>query len=168
MSKNQNFEEFSLVLGDRINLAFILGQAILDLLSALGQPEGQQSPQQVRECALAVFNLIPSSWVKTDEQFNEDLKKCFNTTKNDNRSEWCGRKVGAPECIHLKDKTECFECERLEECESKEENLGPWRLLPKCMDVMDRRNLLSKPQYQEIFTGDRIKNLKKAEREEEG
>ena len=141
MSNQKPFEEQGLVLGDRINWAFILATSVLNLHTAIVKVEGEQSTQEIREAALAVFNSIPTAWVVADKQFREDLGKCFDIIKVDDRVEWCGRKVGNPKI-------------------RKEEVLNPWRLYHTCVDVFNRRNLLSKPIFTEIATGRRFKKEK--------
>lgn len=131
------FEEQGLVLGDKINWAYILAQAVIALHNALLQEEGSQSEQKVREASLAVFNSIPTSWVKTDPQFAEDLKNCFDVVETDDRNIWCGKRVGSPKI-------------------RKEEKLNPWRLYHAAVDVFDRRNMLSKPVFTEILTGNKF------------
>jgi len=76
--------------------------------------------------------------VLSDPKFQEDLKKCFDVIETDGRKEWCGKKVGPPKVL-------------------KEERLNPWRLYHTCVDVFNRRNLLSKPVYTEIATGRKFK-----------
>lgn len=106
----------------------------MNLHSSIIKVEGEQSEQEVREAALAVFNSIPSAWVIADKVFLEDLNKCFDTVETDDRTEWCGRKVGKPKI-------------------KKEDRLNPWRLYHTCVDVFHRRNLLNKPVFNEIMTG---------------
>lgn len=124
-----------------MNWAYILATSIINLHSAIVKVEGEQSEQEVREAALAVYNSIPTAWVLADPQFKEDLKKCFDTIETDGRAEWCGKKVGKPKI-------------------KKEEQLNPWRLYHTCVDVFHRRNLLSKPIFTEIMTGKRFKEKK--------
>lgn len=135
------FEEQSLTLGDRINWPFILGTSVMNLFNAIVKVEGEQSDQEVREAALAVFNSIPTSWIKSDPQFAKDLEECFDKIEVDERKEWCGRKVGEPNI-------------------KNEDRLNPWRLYHACVDVFQRRNLLSKPVFQEIMTGKRFRKEK--------
>jgi len=131
-------EEQGLVLGDRMNWAYILANAVMNLHTAIVKVEGQQSEQETKEAALAVFNSIPTAWVVSDEQFSKDLKKCFDETEVDQRAEFCGRKVGKPKI-------------------KKEQRLNAWRLYHTCVDVFHRRNLLNKPVFNEVMTGRRFK-----------
>ena len=134
LSSPKPVEEQGLVLGDRMNWPYILATSVINLHNAIRKVEGEQSEQEVREAALAVFNSIPSAWVLADDQFREDLKKCFDSVEFDKRREWCGRKVGPPKI-------------------EREERLNPWRLYHTCVDVFNRRNLLSKPVFTEVATG---------------
>jgi len=113
----------------------------MNLFNAIVKVEGEQSTQEVREASLAVFNSIPTSWIKMDDQFRKDLEECFVEVEVDERREWCGQKVGPPKI-------------------RKEKQLEPWRLYHTCVDVFQRRHLLSKPVFQEIMTGRRYKKQK--------
>jgi hypothetical protein len=127
-----------------MNWAYILATAVMNLHTSIIKVEGEQSEQEIREAALAVFNSIPTAWVVADEQFRKDLEKCFDSVEVDDRREWCGRKVGAPKI-------------------RKEERLNPWRLYHTCVDVFHRRNLLSKPIFTEIATGRHFQKAKKVD-----
>ena len=147
MSQTKPFEEQGLTLGDRINWPFILGTSILNLYSSIVKVEGEQSEQEVREAVLAVFNSIPTSWIKSDPQFKKDLEECFDPVEIDDRKEWCGRKVGQPKI-------------------RKEDRINPWRLYHACVDVLQRRSLLSKPVFKEIATGKRYQKRKDGDTDE--
>jgi len=121
-----------------MNWPFVLVTGVLNLYNAIIKVEGEQSEQEVREAALALYNSIPSAWVRADKQFADDLKKCLDVVKVDNRKEWCGKKVGPPNIV-------------------TEERLNPWKLYHTCVDVFYRRNLLNKPKFRELMTGRRFK-----------
>lgn len=125
-----NQQQEGLVLGDRINFPYILGNAIINFQNAIIKVEGQQSEQEVREAALVIFNLIPSAWTKADTQFTEDKKEATITRQVDVRKEWCGRKVGEP---------------KLE----PEDIVDPYKLFHACINVFQRRGLLSKTMFTE-------------------
>lgn len=131
-------EQQSLVLGDRLNWPFFLGSGVLKFLEAIIREEGSLSEQEVREATLAIFDMCPSAWV--DEQFQIDLRKCIDIIEVDDRKEWCGRKVGKPKI-------------------RKEEKINPHRLAHACYDLWYRRNLLNKPVWTEIFTGESFKGV---------
>lgn len=127
-------QDVGLVLGDRMNWSFALMTGVLNLFSAIIKVEGEQSKQEVKEAALAVFNSIPTPWVVSDPKFREDLIKCFDTVDVDLRKTYCGFKVGKPNI-------------------EKQKQLNPWRLYHTCVDVFHRRNLLNKPIFTEAMTG---------------
>lgn len=118
------------MLGDRLNWPYILGNAVLNFHNSIIKIEGAQSEQEVREAALCLYNSIPSAWVKVDKQFEKDLKEAIKEEKVDVRKEWCGRKVGKPK----------FE---------KQEKLDPYKLYHACINVFQRRGLLSKTIFTE-------------------
>lgn len=120
---SDQFQMPSLVLGDRINYAFVIATAILKFHESLIQPEGQQSEQQCRESAITLYNSIPSSW--WDDQFIEDKKKAIIREKVDIRNIWCGKRVGKPRFKY-------------------EKKIDPYKLFHACIDLIDRRHLLNK------------------------
>lgn len=131
MSQDQ---ELSLTIGDKINWPFILANSVLKFQESIVRPEGQQSEQQVREASLVFYYSIPSSWLKEDEQFQKDREKCFSKRKIDARPLWCGQRVGPPN----------FE---------DEEIVQPYRLYNACVDVLNRRGMIGKKEWTEVFTG---------------
>lgn len=129
MSQNTQ-EQQSLMLGARINWPYILGTGVIKFQNSIVKIEGQQSEQETREAALALFYSIPEAWIKSDEEFKAELKKAVEKQKVDVRKEWCGHKVGPP-----KFKTE--------------KTLNPHKLYHACVNVFQRRGLLSKTIYLE-------------------
>lgn len=123
-------EEQGLMLGDRINWPYILGMSILKVDEAIVREEGNQSEQQVREAVLSVYNKIPDAWVENDVKWKEDIAEAIITKKIDDRPLWCGIRVGKPKW-------------------KKEEVINPHRLLRACVNVFQRRSLLSKTIFQE-------------------
>lgn len=122
----------NLTIKDKINYPFIIGNALLKFQEAIVKVEGEQSEQETREAALCLFNLIPTSW--HDDLFREDLKRATLKVKLDVRKEWCGRKVGKPK----------FE---------DEEKLEPYRLVNAVVDLLERRELISKKERIEKVEG---------------
>jgi len=122
----------TLTVKDKINYPFILGNALLKFQEAIVKVEGQQSEQEVRESALCLFNLIPTIWY--DDQFKKDLEKATVKVKVDIRNEWCGKKVGKPK----------FE---------NQDQIQPYRLVNAVVDLLERRELLSKKERIEKIEG---------------
>ncbi len=120
----------SLILGDRINWPFILGTSVLNFFNSVVKMEGEQSEQEVREAAITMYNSIPSQWVKADDQFRAELKEAIKEREVDARREWCGKKIGK-----LKTK--------------QEEYIDPYKLYHSCVNVFQRRGLLSKTIFTE-------------------
>ena len=122
----------NLTIKDKINFPFILGNAILKFHEAIIKAEGFQSEQETREAALVLFNSIPDSWRLSDEQFDKDLKKAVIKTKEDARPIYCGKRVGKPRYKTV-------------------EVIDPYKVYHACLNVMDRRGLLSKSAKEEII-----------------
>ncbi len=118
------------MLGDRINWPFILGNGVLKFQEAIVREEGAQSEQQVREAALVLSNSIPDAWIKADDKFREDFGKAVTMTPVDKRKEFMGRKIGKP----------IIEDEPV---------LDPYKLYHACVNVFQRRGLLSKTIFSE-------------------
>ncbi len=127
---SEAIEQQSLMLGDRINWPFILGNGVLKFQTAIVKAEGEQSEQEVREAALALYNSIPDAWTKADDQFRKDIANAITTTKVDKRKIFMGKPVGKP---------------KIED----EESLDPYKLYHACVNVFQRRGLLSKTIYTE-------------------
>ena len=130
MSNQQSSQEQNLMLGDRINWPYILGQGVINFQTSIIKVEGEQSEQEVREAALCLYNSIPDAWIKADKEFEKDIKKAVQTRKVDARKEWCGKRVGKPK----------FE---------KEDFIDPYKLYHACVNVFHRRGLLSKTIFTE-------------------
>jgi hypothetical protein len=123
-------QEQGLILGDRINFPYILANSILKFHEAIGQPEGSQSEQEVRERALLLFNSLPDAWIIRDKELSYDLSHVHEEIETDGRREFMGRKIGKPK----------IRVEKL---------LQPYRLYNSCINVFQRRGLLSKTVYSE-------------------
>jgi len=125
-------QDQGLMLGDRINWPYILGLCTLKVDETIIKYEGAQSEQEVREAVLAVRDKIPDDWIKNDKQWDEDMEKAIIKVKVDARRLWCGVRVGKPKF-------------------RKEEKIDPHRLLRACVNVFQRRGLLSKKIFQEVM-----------------
>jgi len=135
MSEQQSTTEQSLMLGDRINWPYILGNAVINFHGSIIKVEGEQSEQEVREAALCLYNSIPKAWIKADTEFAKELKNAITKKEVDVRKEWCGKKVGKP---------------KLE----KTEHIDPYKLYNACVNVFQRRGLLSKTIFTEKIVPD--------------
>jgi hypothetical protein len=120
----------SLVLGGRVNHLYLLANAILQFQTAIIKPEGLQSEQETRESALCFYYTIPKGW--WDEEFIEEKAKAVITEVIDQRNEWCGKKCG----------NKIFEGPGKNQIE--EEKLDPYRLYSSCINLLDRKHLLTK------------------------
>lgn len=132
-----DMQQFQLTLGDKVNWPFILGNMILKFQQAIVKVEGEQSEQEVREAALCLFNSIPASWKTKDKEFQKDLEKATVKRKIDARNIWCGKRVGPPKF-------------------KREEIIDPYRLFHACVNIMDRRGLISKKNVSEVSDGNKF------------
>ncbi|MEM3549937.1 MAG: hypothetical protein QXQ94_07035 [Candidatus Bathyarchaeia archaeon] len=126
------FQLPNLTIKDKINYPYILANALLKFQEAIIKAEGELSEQEVREAALCLFNMIPKTWY--DEKFIKDVKKATFKVKVDVRKEWCGVKVGQPKY-------------------EKVEEINPYRLVNACVNLLERRELISKKERIEKVEG---------------
>ena len=131
----------NLTIKDKVNLPFLLANAVLNVQNSIIKTEGEQSEQEVREAVLCLYNLIPSSWIEEDEKAAEELGKAIQKRVIDNRNMWCGRKCG----------NKIFDGEKRNQIE--EEYIEPYKLFRACVDILDRREMLSKKDRTEIIDG---------------
>jgi len=124
----------SLTVKDKVNYPYILANAILNFHSSIIKAEGLQSEQEVKEAALCLYNSIPASWKDGDPALKEDLKKAITEKKVDVRNVWCGKRVGKPK----------FE---------NQEHIDPYKLYHACINVMDRKGLISRIEKTEMIDG---------------
>lgn len=137
--------DISLTIGDKINWPFILANAILKFQESITKPEGMQSPQQVREAALVIYNMIPASWYVIDQLFTEDLENAITKIEVDTRVIWCG-----------------VRCGNLEDHPPRtEEVLDPYRLVNACVNLLDRRGYISKKVWKQIDLFEEFKSGEK-------
>jgi len=130
MSNQETSDEETLTLGGRINWTYILGRATLKYLETIVKAEGLQSEQEIREAALVMSTLIPDAWIKADKKYSDDKEKAIEKRQVDVRKEWCGQKIGEPK----------FETEEV---------VDPYKLAHACVNVFQRRGLLSRTIFSE-------------------
>ncbi|MFX0142206.1 MAG: hypothetical protein ACFFDN_51685 [Candidatus Hodarchaeota archaeon] len=128
--KDDSSDERNLMVGERINWPFILGKSVLKFQEAVIKVEGEQSEQEIRESSIVMATLIPDNWTKADKEYKKDKKKAIVKRKVDIRKEWCGRKIGKPK----------FKVEKVTD---------PYALAHACVNVFQRRGLLSKTIFTE-------------------
>jgi len=122
--------EAQLTLKDRLNFPYLLANQILTFQKAILNLE--YSEREIREAIEGFVHLIPESW--KDGKFKEDMKKARVKRKKDVRpivtgsirmSEQACRKLGIPA---FKEK----------------ESLDYYKMFQACMDLLDRKKMLSK------------------------
>lgn len=135
MSNKETQSQDGLVLGDRLNYPYILANAILNFHNAIIKTEGMQSEQEVKEAALCLYKSIPGAWIKTDSEFKKEVDAAITQKDVDARKEWCGMKVGAHKTV-------------------SEEVIDGYKLYHACINVFQRRGLLSKTIFTEKIIPD--------------
>jgi len=141
-------DEVSLTIGTRINFQYLLSQQILKFQNAIVKQEGFQSPQEVLESAIGLYEMIPDSWRASDRFFENAMQKAINYVKLDTRPFWCGTRVGIPSFKLIK-------------------KYNPYKLFHACINLLERRGLLARTLYQEIATGNLFEDLEETKIEEE-
>lgn len=135
-----------LALRDRMNHAFLLGMGIL--LFQKTTTNAQNTEGVVRETVMALFDIIPEVW--HDDEFMDDIKAARSEQVVDVRPDFCGVKAGAEWC--------------------EKNGMEPFRrtvvynshlLMKACVNLLQRRGLLSRKIFKEIFTGKRFKGRQK-------
>lgn len=100
----------------------------------------------VRETVMVIFDWIPDVWFEEDEEFQEDIKRAKVEQLQDKRPVFCGQKASAEWC--------------------RAHGIEPFKrtvvynhhlLLKACVNLLERRGLLSKKIFKEIVTGRRYK-----------
>lgn len=103
----------------------------------------------VRETVMVIFDWIPDIWFEEDEEFQEDIKRAKIEQITDVRPIFCGQKATAEWC--------------------RQHGIEPFKrtvmynhhlLLKACVNLLERRGLLSKKVFKEIMTGRRFKGPK--------
>lgn len=135
-----------LALRDRMNHAFLLAMGIL--LFQKTTTNTQNLEGAVRETVMALFDIIPEIW--HDEDFIKDVQAARSEQIVDCRPEFCGVKAS------------------VEWCEAN--GVAPFQktavynshlLMKGCVNLLERRGLMSRKIFKEIFTGKRFKGKQK-------
>lgn len=134
--------EAELTLRDRINYTYLLAEQIVTFQKAILNMD--LSEDEINEAIDGLVNMIPKSW--RDSKFRRDIRKATSKTKIDVRPTFCGLKASVKYCI---DNGIAVFVEQ-EERDYK-------KLFQACINLFDRRKLLTKRVYTEIMTGRRFK-----------
>jgi hypothetical protein len=123
---------------DRINHPYILANQILTIQKAILNLEN--STQITQEAVEGLIHIIPNLW--KDEQYENELDDAYKEEDVDIRPQFCGNKASFAFCQKHKLETT-----------KKRKTLEHWKGLQTCINLLDRRGMISKRAYKEIMTG---------------
>jgi len=127
-------EETSLTLGDRVNYPYLLAQMILNFQKAIVKDEYVQSFQEIQEAAQGLYEMIPTAWRIADKSFDKEINESYIFIPVDQRQYWCGVPIGIPNIKIIK-------------------VCNPYKMFNACINLLQRRGLLSRTLYSEVKTG---------------
>ena len=123
---------------DRINHPYILANQILTIQKAILNLEN--STQITQEAVEGLIHTIPDSW--KDEDYKKELGEAYKEEDIDIRPQFCGNKATLAFCQKHKIETT-----------KKRKTLQYWQGLQACVNLLDRRGMVSRKSYTEIMTG---------------
>jgi hypothetical protein len=136
-----------LAVRDRMNHPFLLANGIYVFQHTTTDQSNQESV--VRETVMALYDIIPDMW--EDPAFQKDLDRAKTQQVRDSRPDFCGQKATVEWC--------------------QKHGIPPAQtivvynhhlIMKACINLLDRRGLLTKKIFKEIFTGERFKGKKGA------
>lgn len=130
--------EAQLKLRDRLNYTYLLSQQIFTYQKAVLNMD--LSEDEVGEAIEGLINMIPEAW--RDKEFEDDIKGALQKTNVDVRPSYCGIKASVKFCIDNGIAVTV---------ESEERDYHA--LFKACVDLFQRRGMLSKRTYIEIMLG---------------
>lgn len=134
-----------LALRDRLNHPFLLANGIYVFQHTTTDQTNQEAV--VKETVMALYDIIPDMW--EDDQFNRDIERARTAQVADVRPEFCGNKASLAWC-------ESHEVPPTQQIVVFNHHL----IMKACINLLDRRGLLTKKVFKEIFTGKRFKGKK--------
>jgi len=122
-------------LRDKMNYSDVIQNQLLTFQQALLKSGSDvDSQREVEEAIKGLIHLIPDSW--KDKQFKEDYEKAIETIEEDIRPTWGGIKVDIEICRELGLPISI-----------KIERIDWYKAFQACINLLDRRGLLSKTQW---------------------
>lgn len=140
--------EAELTLRDRINFPYLLAQQIMTFQQAILNMD--LSTDEINEAIEGLLRMIPESW--KDDKFSKAVEDAVSKVTVDVRPTYCGLKASYKFCI---------DNGIVPTIEQEEKDY--YALFQACIDLFDRRQLLSKYAYTEIMTGRRFKKAQELE-----
>lgn len=132
------FPDAALTIRDRLNFPFLIAAQIMTFQRAILNLEF--SAEEIREAVEGLVHLLPNKW--KDDIFADELRKARIDLTEDVRPTFCGHPASIEYC--------------------KKHNILITRIIrtfdyyevfQACMNLLDRRGLLSRRIYKEIMTG---------------
>lgn len=142
--------EVQLQLRDRINYPYLITRQIITFQQAILNFD--LSPEEIAESIMGFINMIPESW--RDEQFNEDLENAVTESEVDCRPSFAGVRLSVEACIEMGVATTI-----------KSTTEDYYTLFHACINLLDRRGMLSKRRFTERMKGKLKKALAEGETE---
>jgi hypothetical protein len=136
----EQFPEAQLTMRDRLPYHFLLSQMILTFQKAVLNI--QYSAEELREAVEAFVNHIPSLW--RDKDFEKDLQAAETLIYEDLRPIFCEVPADRKYC-----EANGIPTERLVK------TFNYFKVFNAVINLLNRKHMLTKPQYKEIFTGKR-------------
>jgi hypothetical protein len=129
---------FDLTIRDRINFPFLLAEQVTTFQKAILNKDF--SRKEVEEAIKGFKNLLPTRW--EDDDFKKDIKEAVNKVTIDIRPTFAGVSMSERMCKAKKiPMTEDIEL------------MDYFKVLKSCINLLDRRGMLSKREYTEAPTG---------------
>jgi hypothetical protein len=136
----EQFPEAQLTMRDRLPYHFLLSQMILTFQKAVLNI--QYSAEELREAVEAFVNHIPFLW--RDKDFEKDLKDAEVLVYEDLRPVFCDVVANREYC-----QQNGILVERLVK------TFNYFKVFNAVINLLNRKHMLTKPQYKEIMTGHR-------------
>lgn len=139
--------EVQLTLRDRLNYPYLIAKQIETFQQAILNFD--LSPDEISEAIEGFIHMIPASW--RDDQFNEDMEEATLETEVDVRPSFAGVKIDIKTCIELGYPVTV-----------KSQESDYYKLFWACINLLDRRGMLSKRRFTEKMDGKFKEKLKDA------
>lgn len=133
-------QEISLTIRDRVNFPYILASQLLTIQKAMlnSSEDTEVSRREIEEAIMGLVHVLPTVW--KDEEYYKDEALAKEKIKVDVRPNFCGITAS------------------LEFCEKhgivpyqEVETVNPYKMLTACINLLERRGLISKQTSLEIF-----------------
>ena len=131
-----------LAIRDRMNHPFLLANGIYVFQHTTTDQTNLESV--VRETVMALYDIIPDMW--EDDEFNKDIERAKTQQTADVRPDFCGQQATPEWC-------QAHGIPAVRTVVVYNHHL----IMKACINLLDRRGMLTKKIFKEIFTGKRFK-----------